>query len=51
MKCKNCEYWQQIDSDKGTCDHANKECTHYYGYVKADDYCAKFSQKDGDLNV
>lgn len=44
MKCKDCEYWKQIDSDKGTCDHVCKDIVHYHGYVKADDYCAKFSQ-------
>ena len=46
MKCKDCEYWQQFESDKGKCDHVCKDIVHYYGYVKADDYCAKFSQKE-----
>ena len=48
--CKNCEYWNPLENDqqKGVCSHPernDKKLVHYFGSHKADDYCAKFSQR------
>ena len=49
--CKNCEYWQPLENDpqRGVCSHPernDKMLVYYFGSLKADDYCAKFSKKE-----
>ena len=48
-KCKQCEYWRPLENDpkKGVCtnpERNDKVMVHYFGSLKADDYCTKFSE-------